>query len=71
MCTVDSMAEQQQELTDSSVHLIPVEVEQRDHLEVELPQKVAQLIDISHWGSELPVVCVIHIPHQQCHLVCG
>lgn len=60
---------QQQELVDGIPHLGLCEVQQRDHLEVELPQEVGEFVHIYHWGLELRVVLVRQIPNQQGHFV--
>lgn len=60
---------QQQELVDGVPHLGLCEVQERDHLEVELPQEVGEFVHIYHWGLELRVVLVRQIPNQQGHFV--
>jgi len=45
--TIDALVEQQEELCNSAVHLLPVEVEQGNHLEVHLSEQVGQLVDVS------------------------
>ncbi len=68
--TVDSLVKQQQELCDCTVHLLPVEVKQGNHLEVHLPEKVGQLVDVSNGSTQLRVVEVVHVSNQESNFVC-
>ena len=69
--TVDPLVKQQEELCDRTVHLLPVEVQQGNHLEVQLPEQVGQFMNISHGCRELDVVTVVHIANQESNFVCG
>lgn len=68
--TVDSLVEQQEELCYSAVHLLPVEVEQGNHLEVHLSEEIGQLMDVSDGSAQLSVVDVVHVANQQSNFVC-
>lgn len=68
--TVDSLVEQQEELCNSAVHLLPVEVEQGNHLEVHLSEQVGQLVDVSNGSTQLSVVDVVHVANQESNFVC-
>lgn len=67
--TVNSLVEQQQELSHSTVHLLPVEVKQGHHLEVHLSEKVGQLVDVRDGSTQLGVVVVVHVAHQESNFV--
>lgn len=56
--TVDSLVKQQQELINGVPHLGLREVQQRNHLEVELPQEVGEFVHVHHGSFELRVVLV-------------
>ena len=68
--TVDSLVKQQEELCNSAVHLLPVEVEERNHLEVHLSEQVGQLMDVSDGSTQLSVVEVVHVANQESNFVC-
>lgn len=61
--------EQQQELIDGVPHLRLCEVQQWNHLEVELPQEVGEVVHVHHGGFELRVVLVRQVADQQGHFV--
>lgn len=63
--TIDSLVEQEEELCNSTVHLLPVQVEQGDHLEVHLSEQFGQLVDVSNGGTQLSVMNVVHIANQE------
>lgn len=67
--TIDSLVEQQEELCNSTVHLLPVQVEQGDHLEVHLSQQVGQLMDVSNGSTQLSVMYVVHVADQESDFV--
>lgn len=70
-CTIDSLVKQQQELSNSTVHLLPVEVDQGNHLEVHLSQKVGQLVNVGNGSTQLSVVEVVHVSNQKGDFVSG
>lgn len=61
--------QQQQELVDGVSHLRLSEVQQRHHLEVELPQQVGEVVHVHHGSFELRVVLVGQVADQQGHFV--
>lgn len=67
--TVDSLVEQQEELCNSTVHLLPVQVEQGNHLEVHLSEQVGQLVDVSNGGTQPSVMKVVHVANQESDFV--
>lgn len=67
--TIDSLVEQKEELGDGAVHLLPVQVEQGNDLEVHLPEQVGQLMDVGDGGAQLGVVEVVHVADQESDLV--
>lgn len=68
--TIDSPVKQQEEFCNSAVHLPPVEVKQRNHLEVHLSEQVGQLVHISDRCTQLSVVEVVHVADQESNFVC-
>ena len=68
--TVDSLVKQQQKLCNSTVHFLPVEVKQGNHLEVHLSEEVGQLMHISHGSAQLSVVEVVQVANQESNFVC-
>lgn len=49
--TIDSFVKQQEELCNGAVHLLIVEVQQWNHLEVHLSEEVGQLVDVSNGST--------------------
>lgn len=68
--TVDSLVKQHKELRDCAVHLLPVEVEERNNLKVHLSEEIGQLVDVRYRSTQLRVVDVVHVANQQSYFVC-
>ena len=68
--TIDTLVEQQEELRHCTAHLLPVEVEQGNHLEVHLSEQVGQLVDVGNGSAQLSVVLVVHVANQESNFVC-
>jgi len=69
--TVDTLVEEEEELVDGHQHLGLAQVQQRDHLEVELAEQGAQGVHVHHGCLQLLVVQVVHVPDEQGHFVGG
>lgn len=68
--TIDPLVKQHEELSNSTVHLLPVEVEQGNHLEFHLSEQVGQLVHISNGSTQLSVIEVVHVANQKSNFVC-
>lgn len=69
--TIDALVEEEEELIDSHLHLSLAQVQQRDHLEVELAEEGAEGVHVHHGSLQLLVVQVVHVADQQGHFVGG
>lgn len=69
--TVDSLVKQQEEFCHGTVHLLPVEVKQGNHLKVHLSEQIGQLVHVGDGSTQLSVVLVAHVANQQSNLVRG
>lgn len=67
--TIDALMKQEQELFHGVPHLGLGQVQQRHHLEVELPEEVGEVVDVHHGGFELRVVHVGQVADQKSHFV--
>lgn len=68
--TIDSLVKQQEELCNSAVHLLPVEVEQGNHLEVHLSELVGEFMDVGDGRTQLSVIVVVHVANKESNFVC-
>lgn len=69
--TINSSVKELNELVNSGQHLFPGEIQQRNHSEAKLLQKVGQLMYIHNGGHQVRVVRVIQVANKEGNFISG
>ena len=71
LLTINSSVKELNELFDSSQHLVPGEIQQRNHSKAKLLQEVGQLTYIHYGSHQVWVVRVIQVANKQGNFITG